>query len=100
VADTLPIGSSSLARAELTPPAALSLPVLQETAEEREARYQRAEDHLAACAAEAGMTPDEYRRQGLLAEYAHLKCDADPDAYTKPFPYLRKGVSARRGGQS
>ncbi|MFE2164817.1 hypothetical protein ACFXB3_07055 [Streptomyces sp. NPDC059447] len=39
-------------------------------------------------------------RDGIRAEIAHLMCDADPGASTKPFPYLRKGISARRGGQS
>ena len=41
-------------------------------------------------------------RDGIRAEIAHLKCDADPDAFTRPFPYLGKGTPARLidGGQS
>ncbi|MFE2850643.1 hypothetical protein ACFXJO_05845 [Streptomyces lavendulae] len=44
----------------------------------------------------------ERLRQGLLAEYSHLLHDADSDAVTRPFPYLRRGISARLidGGQS
>jgi hypothetical protein len=29
-------------------------------------------------------------RSGRRAEYAHLLCDADLDAETRPFPYLVK----------
>lgn len=33
-------------------------------------------------------------RDGRLAEYAHLLCDADADAETRPFPYLVKTPKA------
>lgn len=41
-------------------------------------------------AASAPLPEAERLRSGRLAEYAHLLCDADPDAETKPFPYLVK----------
>lgn len=44
----------------------------------------------------------EITRDGIRAEIAHLLYDADSDSVTRPFPYLRKGISARLidGGQS
>ncbi|NXY96399.1 hypothetical protein HYE82_18785 [Streptomyces sp. BR123] len=96
MADTLPITTASPALAELPPPASgRYVPSVEEMA-----RQAAAVEHLAQVAAGEHLTADELVRQALLAEYAHLKCDADVDAYTQPFPYLRRGVTARRGGTS
>ncbi|MFD5419428.1 hypothetical protein ACFWJT_15565 [Streptomyces sp. NPDC127069] len=45
------------------------------------------EVHLSACAAEAGMTPEAYTRQGLLAEWHH-QIDDPAVPYS---PYLTAG---------
>lgn len=41
-------------------------------------------------------------RLGMRAEYGHILHDADPDAFTRPFPDLCKGIPARLidGGRS
>jgi hypothetical protein len=115
VPDILPIDTGSPARAELTPdPAPGRARLDARTAAEAEATHWRrlglAEPDKASLAQlDADLqslrlkreTEREARiRDGIRAEMAHLKYDADPDAVTRPFPYLRKGVSARRGGQS
>jgi hypothetical protein len=108
VADTLPIGTDSLAREALTSPAPSAehhrhcyihegahcscgagdkhLARAAELAEAAE-RQRRAEEHLAACAAAAGMTPDAYCRRGLLAEWHH-QLDDPAVPYS---PYLTTG---------
>jgi hypothetical protein len=84
VADTFPIdqGDSRGARAELVPIARLDVPVAEV---EAEARRLWAERDLRVHAFNAGMTSDEYRLAGLLAEQRHQLYDLDADsAYTIP----------------
>jgi hypothetical protein len=87
VADVLPVDTTSPAIARLDVPAA---------AVEAEARRLWAERNLRIAAREAGMTADEYRKAGLLAEQQHQLVDLDADA-SCPFegacryPYLTAG---------
>jgi hypothetical protein len=66
------------------------------------ARQAAAAEHLDRMATRLGLSPEEYIRLGGRAIEGHLLHDADPDAVTRPFPDLCKGVSARLidGGQS
>ncbi|MEU7066951.1 hypothetical protein [Streptomyces sp. NPDC046161] len=93
MADTLPIDTTSMAQAELPPAptpsiARLDVPLAQLDADLQSLRLKR---ETAECL-----------RAGRLAEYSHLLHDADPDASTRPFPDLSKGIPARLldGGQS
>lgn len=100
MADTLPVDTTSPAIAGLARPG-----FQPETAKDRAIRLE----HL------INPTPEDWARidaqldarhvrsrGSMPAEYVHLLCDADSDAVTRPFPYLRKGISARLidGGQS
>lgn len=58
------------------------------------ARLARAEEHLAACATEAGMTPDEYCRQGLLLEWHHQIDDPAVPAPCYRLPAPQSGSAA------
>ncbi|MER6778407.1 MULTISPECIES: hypothetical protein [unclassified Streptomyces] len=90
MADLLPIDTASPARAELTPAgiARLNVPLAQLDLDLQALRLKRETEREARI------------RDGIRAEMAHLKYDADPDAFTRPFPYLRKGITTRLGGQS
>lgn len=89
MADTLPADTTPQAVANLAPAPASDMVRLD------------ADLALFRLKREAAEAEREARiRDGIRAEIAHLKCDADPNAATRPFPYLRKGVSPRRGGQS
>lgn len=85
VADTLPVDTTSPAIAALTPPIArLDVPAAEV---EAEARRIWAERDLRVHALNAGMTADEYRRAGLLAEQHH-QLDDPAVPYS---PYLQLG---------
>jgi len=118
VTDLLPIdqGDSRGARAELLPAPVTGRARLDaRTAAEAEATHWRRlgletpEERKARLAHLINPPAEDWARlealhvkapAGEVAEYVHIKCDADPDAVTRPFPYLRKGISSRRGGQS
>lgn len=90
VADIFPVDTTSPAIAELT----RRFGFAPETAEERAIRIE----HLINPTAEDWARIDAHHvpaRAGDLFEYVHIKCDANADDVTRPFPYLRKGISAR-----
>lgn len=86
MADTFPVSTDSPALAALTPAPAV----------ESEARRLWAERNLRIAAREAGMTADEYRKAGQLAEQAHAFLDLDADSSCPiegacRYPYLSLG---------
>jgi len=92
VADTLPIDTASLARAELPRPT-----IHRYTPSPEElARQAAAAERLAQSAAQRGLSPDDYAKAGSKATQKHWLRDLDADSAC-PFegaccyPYLRAG---------
>ncbi|MFJ3878007.1 hypothetical protein ACIPW5_11160 [Streptomyces sp. NPDC090077] len=87
MADLLPADTTSPRLAGLPPVTALDVPA---AVVEAEARRLQAEHNLRKAALAAGMTANEYRKAGLLAEQRHQYLDLDVDS-TWPCPYLPAG---------
>lgn len=93
MADTLPVDTGSAAVSDLNPIARPDVPAAEVDVE---ARRIWAERNLRIAARAAGMTADEYRRAGLLAEQAHALLDLDADSSCPiegacRYPYLSLG---------
>jgi hypothetical protein len=91
VADTLPIDTTSMAQAELTPAAAPYIPSPEELT-----RRAAAAEHLAQLAAAAGLSPEEYAKTWGRATERHQFLDLDADSVCPlegacRYPYLNAG---------
>jgi len=94
----LPVDGTSPALAEL-PPAGIARLDVPAAEVEAEARRIWAERNLRVAALNAGMTADEYRKAGLLAEQHHQFLDLDADS-SCPFEGACRYPYLSLGGQS